>query len=115
MDDKHRRLFIEVASAIGSPGVFRRDGGSLREFQEDFVTDGDSAQEIATKIIEYFCLDGKSYNGFQQGVQLALGFLDVAVPQNDRSQRGQALKDLKGLLIAGDVKAIRQWVESNYP
>ena len=108
MDEKHRRLFIEVASAIGSPGVFRRDGGSLREFLGDYVNDGDSAQEVATKIFQYFCLDGGSYNGFQQGVYLALGFLDAILPQNDRSQRGQALKDLKGLLIAGDVNAIRQ-------
>ena len=115
MDDKQRRQFIEAASAIGSPGVFRRDGGNLREFMEDYVKAGDSAQEVATKIIQYFCLDGGSYNGFQQGVQLALGFLDVTVAQSDRSQRVQALKDLKTLLIAGDVKAIRQWVESNYP
>jgi len=71
MDDKHRRLFIEVASAIGPPGRFQRAAVSLREFQEDYAKGVKSAQEIGTKILQYFCLDDGKFNGFTLGVQLA--------------------------------------------
>ena len=114
MDDDLRKEFMIAAAAIGH-GNFRRQGGSLRDFLQNRVHESDTATDVGAKIIEYFCIDDGKFNGFVDGVRLAITFLDaVATWTADEAHRRQSLKDLKHLLSVGDMNAIHRWVDTNY-
>ena len=103
-----------AAAAIGHR-KFRGRSGSLRDFLQNHVHDADNVIEVGAKIIEYFCIEDGKFNGFVDGVRLAITFLDaVATVTGDHSQRTQSLKDLKQLLATSDMNAIRQWVDVNW-
>jgi hypothetical protein len=116
MNKEQRLTFQRVAAEIGPPSLFRRTGGSLVDFVENFLDPGDATDVVGAKILQYFRLDEDgATNNFLPGIQLAVGFLDATMTApKDPAQRKQSLRDLKTILDSGDAAQLHRWVTSYY-
>ena len=116
MNKEQRLIFQRVAAEIGPPSLFRRTGGSLVDFVENYLAPEDTLDIVGAKILQYFCLDEDGTpNNFLPGIQLAIGFLDaVKTAPTEPAQRRQSLVDLKAILQSGDPAQLQRWVASYY-
>jgi hypothetical protein len=116
MNDLHRIAFIKAAADIGSPKDFRTSGGSLKDFLENEVREGDAPDVVAAKILCYFCTEGGLFNNCMPGLALAIRFLDTTLDgPADGMEKQQALKDLKANMVpSSNFNQLLTWVRSNY-
>jgi hypothetical protein len=110
-------LLIKAAAAeIAEPREFRRDGASLNDFLRNCLSPSDSADLVAAKLVEYFCLDDNgAFNNRVVAIKLVVMFLDEVGTAPVGSARGVALKDLQRILTQHpNLQQIQDWARAHY-
>ena len=115
MDSHHRQQLMISASLCGGSKIFRPHGG-LRDLIDHRANDTNDPVVIAARILDFFCVENGTYNGFQPGVSLAVQFLNLTCSDPpDGYARIQALTDLKAILTGTPtVDTLEQWARSHY-